>query len=140
MIASAVDAPFIDYDDERIRPADDKAAACPVDTKVAQGDIVEVGSMAFKVLHTPGHTPGSICFYIVPACGTDPDGCPVLISGDTLFEGSIGRTDFAGGSMADMRASLKKLAKLPDATIVLPGHGNPTTIGAERRRVFAYYA
>lgn len=140
VVASAADAPFIDYGENPVRPADDAVASCAVDTRVEQGDIVEVGSMAFKVLHTPGHTPGSICFYIVPACGTDPQGSPVLISGDTLFEGSIGRTDFEGGSMADMRASLKTLAKLPDETIVLPGHGNPTLIGAERKRVFAYYA
>ncbi|MEG1841075.1 MAG: MBL fold metallo-hydrolase, partial [Raoultibacter sp.] len=72
--------------------------------------------------------------------GTDPKKAPLLISGDTLFFGSIGRTDFKGGSMSDMRKSLKRLAVLPDATIVLPGHNDLTTIGAERKRVFAFYA
>ena len=68
------------------------------------------------------------------------DAKPVLIAGDTLFFGSIGRTDFSGGSMSAMRKSLKRLAVLPDDTVVLPGHGNLTTIGGERRRVFAFYA
>ncbi|MEG0217481.1 MAG: MBL fold metallo-hydrolase, partial [Raoultibacter sp.] len=62
------------------------------------------------------------------------------IAGDTLFCGSIGRTDFKGGSMPAMRKSLKRLAVLPDTTIVLPGHNDLTTIGAERKRIFAFYA
>ncbi len=63
----------------------------------------------------------------------------MLISGDTLFAGTVGRTDFEGGSMEEMRASIKKLAALPDDTAVLPGHNDLTTIGAERRRVFARF-
>ena len=113
--------------------------SCPVDRTVAHGDVVEVGNMKWKVIETPGHTPGSICLFDIPQFGNHPKGLPVLISGDTLFAGTIGRTDFEGGSMADMRASLKKLAALPDDTAVLPGHNNLTTIGAERRRVFALY-
>ena len=103
------------------------------------GDTVTMDSITFRVLETPGHTPGSICLFDIPQFGNHPKGLPVLISGDTLFAGTIGRTDFEGGSMADMRASLKKLAALPDDTAVLPGHNNLTTIGAERRRVFALY-
>lgn len=76
----------------------------------------------FSVLWTPGHTKGSICLY------SEPDA--ILLSGDTLFAGGYGRTDL-GGSMADMRSSLSKLSTLPPHTKVLPGHGGPTTIGAE---------
>ena len=75
-----------------------------------------------------------------PRFGTNPEGAPVLISGDTLFCGSIGRTDFQGGDMNAMRRSLKRLAVLPDETVVLPGHNSTTKIGNERKRVFAYYA
>ena len=104
------------------------------------GDVVEIGNMAWKVMVTPGHTKGGTCWYLVPQFGNHEDGAPVLISGDTLFEGSVGRTDFEGGSMKEMRASLRKLAFLPDETIVLPGHGRQTTIGAERSRTFAQWA
>ena len=96
--------------------------------------------MAWRVISTPGHTPGRMCLFLDPRFGSDAAGAPLLISGDTLFCGSIGRTDFAGGSMDDMRHSLKKLATLPDNTIVLPGHNDLTTIAAERERTFAYYA
>jgi glyoxylase-like metal-dependent hydrolase (beta-lactamase superfamily II) len=112
---------------------------CRVDRVVDHGDVVEVGNMKWKIIATPGHTPGSMCLFNIPAFGNHERGLPVLISGDTLFAGTIGRTDFEGGSMEDMRASLKKLAALPDDTAVLPGHYSLTTIGAERRRVFAAY-
>ena len=79
-------------------------------------------------------------YNIDPRFGTNPEGAPVLISGDTLFCGSIGRTDFQGGDMNAMRRSLKRLAVLPDETVVLPGHNSTTKIGNERKRVFAYYA
>lgn len=139
VIASDVDAPFIigEQPDPDGHPGCDP---CPVAQRVGDGDIVKLGGMAWRVITTPGHTPGSICLYLDPQFGSDPTGAPVLISGDTLFCGSIGRTDFTGGSMDDMRHSLKKLATLPDSTIVLPGHGNLTTIAAERERTFAYYA
>ncbi len=75
----------------------------------------------------------------MPPFGNHADGLPVLVSGDTLFEGTVGRTDFEGGSLAEMAASIKKLAALPDDTAVLPGHNNLTTIGAERRRVFTRF-
>ena len=79
---------------------------------------------SFRVIYTPGHTKGSICLY------SQKDN--ILLSGDTLFKGSYGRTDL-GGSMQDMRDSLEKLSKLPPSTKVLPGHGSPTTIEAELR-------
>ena len=76
---------------------------------------------AFQVLETPGHTPGSVCLKFGD----------LLLSGDTLFAGSCGRTDFPGGSMAAMRRSLAALATLPPETTVVPGHGPATTIGTE---------
>ena len=77
-----------------------------------------------EVIETPGHTPGGVCYYF-----KDDD---VLLSGDTLFAGSVGRTDFPGGSMTTLVESLKKLKALPDLTKVIPGHGPSTTIGEEK--------
>lgn len=90
----------------------------PVDILLEEG--ARIGP--FTVIHTPGHTKGSICLY------SAKDG--LLLSGDTLFEGGYGRTDL-GGSMSDMQTSLARLAELPPETKVLPGHGAPTTIGRE---------
>lgn len=140
VIASAVEKPLIEDPKkvgDSVMPLPDP---CTVDATVEHGDVIEIGDIAWKVLHTPGHSKGSICLYVVPQLAPVKDGYPVLLSGDTLFAGSIGRTDFSGGSMDDMRKSLFMLAKLPDKTIVLPGHGEPTMIGAERQRVFAFYA
>lgn len=131
VIASVNDAPLVEH------PADvgtsRRATPCPVDRTVATGDVVRVGNMEWKVIETPGHSPGSMCLFCIPQFGNHPDGLPVLISGDTLFAGTTGRTDFEGGSPADMTASMKKLAALPDDTAVLPGHNQLTTIGGERR-------
>ena len=77
-----------------------------------------------EVIETPGHTPGGVCYYF------KEDG--ILLSGDTLFAGSVGRTDFPGGSMTTLVESLKKLKALPDLTKVIPGHGPSTTIGEEK--------
>lgn len=85
------------------------------------GDTVQVGKLMFSVLHTPGHTPGSVCL----RCEE------VLFSGDTLFAGSCGRTDLPGGSMAQMRESLAKLRKIPENLTVCPGHGDATTLNRE---------
>jgi hydroxyacylglutathione hydrolase len=99
--------------------------AVEIDQSLAQGDSVQTGSLIATVLHTPGHTEGSICLYF-PAEKK-------LIAGDTLFAGSIGRTDLPGGSMERILGSLKgKLLELPDDTLVVPGHGSLTTIGDER--------
>ena len=88
-----------------------------------EGDTVTLDSIVFRVLHTPGHTPGSVCLIADD----------VMFSGDTLFAGSYGRTDFLGGSSRDMAASLKRLSKLPPETRVLPGHGASSTIEEELR-------
>ncbi|MCX7745557.1 MAG: MBL fold metallo-hydrolase [Clostridia bacterium] len=86
--------------------------------------VLEVGGLQLEIIHTPGHTPGSICILAQNN----------LITGDTLFKMSMGRTDLTGGNAQDMHLSLKKLMKLPDEILVYPGHGGHTTIGFERER------
>ncbi|MGA8151984.1 MAG: MBL fold metallo-hydrolase [Terriglobales bacterium] len=96
-----------------------------IDQSVGQADTVQAGSLAAQVIHTPGHTEGSVCLYF-PAQKK-------LIAGDTLFAGSIGRTDLPGGSFEKIIDSLHdKVLALPDDTVVVPGHGPLTTIGEER--------
>lgn len=105
----------------------------PVPSRLLEdGDVVESGALLLEVLHTPGHTPGGACLYApAPEDGSD---VPRLFSGDTLFARSIGRTDIPPrGSARDARASLARLAMLPAETVVHPGHGPDTTIGAECR-------
>jgi len=87
------------------------------------GDLVKFGRIALKVMHTPGHSRGSISLL----------GEKKVFTGDTLFMGSTGRTDFPESSELDMQKSLKKLAYLPDHFVVYPGHGTITTIGEEKR-------
>jgi glyoxylase-like metal-dependent hydrolase (beta-lactamase superfamily II) len=94
---------------------------------LCDGDSVSAGAVEAGVLHTPGHTPGSLCFCV----GGDR---PVLVAGDTLFQGGIGRTDLWGGSAPQLLDSIrKKLLTLPEDTLVIAGHGPSTTIGRERR-------
>jgi len=96
-----------------------------IDQSLGQADMVKTGNLAAQVLHTPGHTEGSICLYF-PAESK-------LIAGDTLFAGSIGRTDLPGGSFDKIIRSLhERVLALPDETTVVPGHGPLTTIGVER--------
>jgi hydroxyacylglutathione hydrolase len=96
------------------------------DVLLEEGRTVEEAGIHFSVLHTPGHTPGGICLYV------EREG--ILFSGDTLFAGSIGRTDFPGGSTEQLLAGIRnKLLVLPDQTVVHPGHGGRTTIGREKR-------
>jgi len=98
------------------------------DKLLKDGDALKMGGLSFQVIHTPGHTPGGSCL-LCPDCHS----VPVLFSGDTLFAGSVGRTDFPGGNWSVLQESIKnRLLALPDDTIVLPGHGPATTIGAER--------
>ena len=139
VIASAIDAPII-AGEAKLARDDMRFEPCPVDQRVNDGDTVKVGNMQWKVMLTPGHTEGGICLFLDPEHGTDIAGAPVLIAGDTLFCGSIGRTDFQGGNMNAMRKSLRRLSQLPDETVVLPGHEALTRIGDEQRRVFAFYA
>ena len=93
-----------------------------------EGDVLHAGGLSFQVLETPGHSPGSVCLM-----ASDADGAQVLFTGDTLFQGSCGRTDFPGGSYDDILHSLRRLAQLPGDFRIFPGHGGTTTLDAERR-------
>ena len=95
-----------------------------LDADLRDGDVIALGESRIRVLHTPGHTPGSVCFALDDT---------TILSGDTLFAGSIGRWDLGGTSMEDIVASIhRKLLDYDDATRVIPGHGPFTTIGIER--------
>jgi len=87
-----------------------------------EGDVLNVAGLTVKVLHTPGHTMGSVCLHCEDT----------LFAGDTLFQGSCGRTDLPGGSWAEILKSLRRLKELPDSTQVFSGHGPSTTIGDEK--------
>jgi hydroxyacylglutathione hydrolase len=104
-----------------------------IDQLLTEGDALQWGSLAAQVMHTPGHSPGSISLYLPPSAGKVVVFAPQLFAGDTLFAGSIGRTDLPGGSFEKIIDSLhEKLLALPDDTVVIPGHGPLTTIGEER--------
>lgn len=97
-----------------------------IDSRLNDGDIIHIGKIEFKIIHTPGHTKGGICLY----CASEK----LLISGDTLFSGSWGRTDLPSSNFKDIIASISnKLMILPEDTIVYPGHGKPTMIKEEER-------
>lgn len=92
------------------------------DRELADGQVLDFDGLRFRVLHTPGHTPGGVCLL----CGD------MLFAGDTLFAGSCGRTDLPGGDWEQMRASLRRLAALEGDYKVFPGHGEATTLAVER--------
>jgi len=97
--------------------------------ELADGEVLDLAGLAFVVDHAPGHTPGSVMFRREGEIGVPP----ILVSGDVLFEGSIGRTDLPGGDHASMLRSLgTRVLPLDDDTVVLPGHGETTTVGRER--------
>ncbi|MGO8787060.1 MAG: MBL fold metallo-hydrolase [Terriglobia bacterium] len=99
-----------------------------VDQFLKEGDSLRCGSLNLEVLHTPGHSPGSLSLHL-------PGENQRILSGDTLFQGSIGRTDLWGGSLDEILRSIRdRLLIFPDQTLVFPGHGAPTTIGEERER------
>lgn len=103
-------------------------AAADIDGDLRDDTIIGVGSLEVAVLHTPGHSPGSVCFLVRTSDRS------VLWSGDTLFQGGIGRTDLWGGDMSAIERSIRRrLYSLDDETRVIPGHGDETTIGSERR-------
>jgi len=95
------------------------------DFTIPDDDVIEVGELRLRTIHTPGHTRGSTCFLL--------EGHPVLFSGDTLFPGGVGNTSFEGGDFPTIIRSVdERLLTLPPATLVLPGHGLDTTIATER--------
>ncbi|HEY9555798.1 MAG TPA: MBL fold metallo-hydrolase [Acidimicrobiales bacterium] len=105
--------------------AQDAAMLPSYDEVIDDDDVISVGRLRLRTIHTPGHTPGSMCFQL--------EDHPILFSGDTLFPGGPGNTTFEGGDFATIIESLdRRLFTLPADTIVLPGHGDRTTIGAER--------
>ncbi|MCX7846568.1 MAG: MBL fold metallo-hydrolase [bacterium] len=100
------------------------------DHPLNDADHIPCGTLRLEVLHTPGHTPGSVCFYL-PSSASSP---PLLFSGDTLFREEVGRCDLPGGSWQALQTSItSRLYPLPSHTIVYPGHGPTTTIGHEQR-------
>ena len=101
----------------------EELAGVPADVLLDGGEELTLGSLTIRTLHTPGHSPGGVCFLVDDH----------LFAGDTLFAGSIGRSDFPDSdSAALLKAIAEEILPLRDATHVLPGHGDPTTIGAER--------
>ena len=133
-VSKKYDIPVIAYSEEKELLADPmlnhsamhtQPCSLEADIWVNDNDEPKISGFKFRVLHTPGHTKGSCCYYFYMN--------NVLISGDTLFFRSCGRTDFATSSPKDMRESLKRLMELPDETYVYPGHEIPTTIGDEKR-------
>lgn len=124
--ASEIDSEYIENPDN-IPVFHRKVDACNVDIKLREGNEIKIGSSFWKVFETPGHTKGGICLY-----NANADRFPILISGDTLFKRSCGRTDFEDSDPQKMQESLIKLSKLPDETLVLPGHESMTTIEHER--------
>ena len=123
LLAAAPDARIYVGEQDKDDPCDMAYDLLTYTDTYQDGDIIEAAGLSFRVLGTPGHTPGSVCLQSGEA----------LFSAETLFPGSYGRTDFKGGSMQDMYASLRKLAALPPQTRVLPGHGPESTIEDELR-------
>jgi hydroxyacylglutathione hydrolase len=99
----------------------------PADRLVADGERLELAGLSFEVREIPGHSPGSVVF----VC--DQYSPPFVLGGDVLFAGSVGRTDLGGNTAQLLSGIRSKLFSLPDGTLVLPGHGPPTTVGAEKR-------
>ena len=96
------------------------------DVLVSEGDILEIGDLKFEIIHTPGHSPGGICLL----------GKDILITGDTIFAGSVGRTDLHGGDILQLKNSFKRIMSLSEEIKILPGHGPETTVGREKKENF----
>lgn len=126
--ADLSDAPWIDNFDNSVSRFGIRAngAPRPVSHPLHDGDILSLGSSQLECISTPGHSAGGMCFYAADS--------KILIAGDTLFQGSIGRTDFSDGNYAQLIQSIqRRLLTLPIDTIVYPGHGAPTTIADEMK-------
>ena len=127
LMIHGLDAPMLARASEAAAAWGLRAEASPVpDRLLEDGDIIDCGNLRFKVIHTPGHSPGGSCYHIAEE--------KALFVGDTLFAGSIGRTDLPGGDYDTLITSIQtKLFILPDDTIVYNGHMEDTTIGEEKR-------
>ena len=122
-LAAETDCPVYIHEADLSMPQQMTAGPLYHTNLCGEGDRLELAGLSFKVLHTPGHTPGSVCYM----CEN------VIFSGDTLFWGSCGRTDLPGGSWSTIQASLKRLAGLPGDFDVYPGHGDATKLSFERK-------
>ncbi len=122
-IAAETDCPVYLHENELSQPPTMTAGPLYYTHTYGEGDVLTLANLNFRILHTPGHTPGSVCLLCEDT----------LFSGDTLFMGSCGRTDFPGGDTAQMRASLTRLANLPGDYRVLSGHGPESTLNIERK-------
>lgn len=120
-----LDAPMLDSPEQNLSAGSGRPVTAPgPDRLLEEGDELQVGGLRIRVLHTPGHTPGGVCLLLDDR----------ILSGDTLFAGTIGRSDFPGGDMDQLLASIRaKLLPLPDDLLVYPGHGDATAIGEERQ-------
>lgn len=107
-------AAFFGYDIEKLPEPD---------IYLRDNDLINMGSVQLRVLHTPGHSPGGLCLY----------GNGVIFTGDTIFAGSVGRTDFYGGDINQLKHSFKRILSLPPDTKIFPGHGPGTTVDEEKR-------
>ncbi len=128
------EADMINLGDMSLTLADTFGAEIPpmkVEGVLQEGDVLEMGDLKIKVLHTPGHSGGSVCFHLEEEC--------VVFTGDTMFgEGSFGRVDFPTGDPAKLVSSLKKLSELENFTIALPGHMGPVKGNAIRSAISSY--
>ncbi|MGE5591880.1 MAG: MBL fold metallo-hydrolase [Bacillota bacterium] len=120
-----LDAPMLDSPEQNLSAGSVRPVTAPgPDRLLEEGDELLVGGLRIRVLHTPGHTPGGVCLLLDDR----------VLSGDTLFAGTIGRSDFPGGDMDQLLASIRtRLLPLPDDLLVYPGHGDATTIGEEKQ-------
>ena len=119
----ALDAKNVEFPGSDLLPLPVLVQGVSCDHLLEDGDLIEIGTISLKVIHTPGHSPGSICLYSEKE--------KILFSGDTLFCSAIGRTDLPTGNPKIMHNSLEKLALLPKDTLIFPGHGPQTTIAKE---------
>ncbi len=127
IVIHEAEAPYLTHQAAHLMNMFDAEASPPADITVRENDLVTVGDISLKVIHTPGHSPGAICLY-TPG---------LVFTGDTLFVGGVGRTDLEGGSWQVLVNAIRsKLFTLPDATVVLPGHNygeaSKSTIGMEK--------
>jgi len=120
----ALDLEWAFENPNRVIPLLPAPRAAKVSRVMAGGESFEDAGIACRVLHTPGHTPGSVCFYV--------ESEQAMFTGDTLFAGSVGRTDFRGGDSRTLQESLRLLADFPDDTRLYTGHGPITTMGQEK--------
>ena len=122
-LAADTDCDVYIHENDLSLPANFTAGPLYYTKLYGEGDMLQLAGLTLRVLHTPGHTPGSVCLLSEDT----------LFAGDTLFQGSIGRTDFPGGSFAQLQKSLGRLKALPENLRVLPGHGPETTLDEERK-------